>query len=424
MHDSGEVNEQGDCHPGTRVSVQQVILRWADNPHPGFFVNWLFGAAGAGKSAIMRTVAKVLEEQGKLLGTFFCIRSSRRRSDGYLIIPTIVEQIIRRIPSLGPSVQQAFDVDPGLLAKTMSTQAMRLIVEPLNSIDPIERAHLPSVILLDGIDEINGFTSQERIIETLAAINDHLDTPLHFLIASRPEPLIRAAFDKFMPHLWSPIALGELFKPDEDIDVFYIDHFRMIRDEGRHYNLAPDWPGFPIRRQLVVKGSGQFIFASTVVGVVGDPSSPLTPQERLDLVLNITRRDDLRPLERLDLLYVTVLRQIPEAARAEVLSILALILMPDIYFKTPESIDAVFCYTHGTSRQRMCQLHSVLKIPTKDTDEFSSLHATLGDFVFDKTRSGQFGFHVDKEELRRDLLIRIVTAVFSFPERMCGAHCP
>ena len=59
----------------------------------------------------------------------------------------------------------------------------------------------------------------------------------------------------------------------------------------------------------MVKGSGQFIFASVVVGFVGDSTSALSPQERLDLVLEVVEREGLRPLERLDLLYPTVLSQ-------------------------------------------------------------------------------------------------------------------
>jgi len=61
-----------------------MIKRWAENRSPTFFVDWLSGAAGAGKSAIMRTMAKTLDREGKYLGGFFCFRSSKRRNDGAL----------------------------------------------------------------------------------------------------------------------------------------------------------------------------------------------------------------------------------------------------------------------------------------------------------------------------------------------------
>jgi len=64
MHDSGEVDAQGYCHPGTRYMIQEMIKDWADNPSPEFFITWLLGA---GKSAIMRTMVKTLEQGGNAL---------------------------------------------------------------------------------------------------------------------------------------------------------------------------------------------------------------------------------------------------------------------------------------------------------------------------------------------------------------------
>ena len=423
MHDSGEVNEQGHCYPGTRVLVQQVIKRWVDDRHPDFLITGLLGAAGAGKSAIMRTVAKTLDAQGLLLGSFFCLRGSTRRNDAQLVIPTLVDQIIQHVPSLHAIVQQAFDDTPGLLSKTMKLQATRLIIEPLNSVEPSERDEMPHVILLDGLDEINGVPAQQEILKLLAFINDCLVFPLHILIASRPEPPIREAFDEHMGRHWTPLDLDGNFKPDEDIHIFYVAHFRDIRERHPHLKLASAWPGDAVRRKLVVKGSGQFIFASVVVAVVGDPTSTFSPQERLDIILEVVKRNDLRPLERLDLLYVSVFHQIPEADRAEVLLLLAIILKigsPD--FRTPQCLDAVFCYPSGTTRQRLRHLHSVLEIPKEDDGEFRSLHATLGDFVFDKSRSERFLCHVDKTVMEEEFYVRLVRSVLTDAPRIVGEY--
>jgi len=59
-----------------------------------------------------------------------------------------------------------------------------------------------------------------------------------------------------------------------------------------------------------------------------DPSSTLSPQERLAHILAVTEREDLEPFEHLDLLYVVVLNQIPKASCSEVLRILRQIHMP------------------------------------------------------------------------------------------------
>ena len=63
---------------------------------------------------------------------------------------------------------------------------------------------------------------------------------------------------------------------------------------------------------------------------------------------------------------------------------------------TPQGLDALFCFPTGTTRQRLCNLHSILKFPEDDKEGFSPSHATLGELVFNRSRSERFGFHVDK----------------------------
>jgi len=323
-------------------------------------------------------------------------------------------------PPLHPLVYKAFEDNKGLITKAMDIQVLKLIIKPLNSINPIKRPQWPYVVLLDAIDEINGVAVQKAIIRVFAYINRHLFSPLHFLLASRPEPPILEAFDEFMGDRWTALELDESMNPNDDIDIFYIDHFQKIGERNPHLPLG--WPGVSVRRILVEKGSGKFIFASVVVGVIGDPSSPLTPQERLDLVLEVTKRDGLWPLERLDLLYVTVLNQIPETARSQVLRILAVILAAGVTLQkllpTPRLLDALFCLPSGTTRHHLSNLHSILKIPRRDDHVISPQHATLGDFVFEKVRSGQFGFHVDRTSLEEDTVLQIAEALQSNPEQM------
>jgi len=332
--------------------------------------------------------------------------------------------MIARIAHLRPLVYQAFQDDQGLLTKTKEIQATKLIIEPLNSIDPTERSRWPYIIILDGLDEISGVTAQQEITKIFAYINDHLVAPLHILVASRPEPPILQAFDKFLDRQYTPLELDESLNPDDDIEVFYVDQFRDIRDRYPHLNLPVDWPGPPVRQHLVEKGSGKFIFASVVVGVVGNPTSAPSPQELLELVLKVTEKDDLRLLERLDSLYVTVLEQILEADRAQVLHILSMVVARGDTFQglrpTPRFLDALFSYPPGTTRHRLCHFQSVLTIPDDDDSIISPQHATLGDFIFSKARSGRFGFHIDRALMVEDIIVQIGTSLVSNFDPMAG----
>jgi hypothetical protein len=65
------------CMEGTRQEIIHKIFQWIDggSDKP---VCWLNGAAGAGKSAISRTVARLCEESNRLCASFFFFRAAGR----------------------------------------------------------------------------------------------------------------------------------------------------------------------------------------------------------------------------------------------------------------------------------------------------------------------------------------------------------
>ncbi|KDR80401.1 hypothetical protein GALMADRAFT_1196040 [Galerina marginata CBS 339.88] len=56
MHDSAERYPAGRCHRGTREESTNAILDWIIDQNPTYDVLWLYWPAGAGKSAIMKTI--------------------------------------------------------------------------------------------------------------------------------------------------------------------------------------------------------------------------------------------------------------------------------------------------------------------------------------------------------------------------------
>ena len=64
LHNSGEVSHQlPKCHPGTRVAILNHLIAWALALTHTYPIIWLHGPAGAGKSAIQRTIAQFLYER-------------------------------------------------------------------------------------------------------------------------------------------------------------------------------------------------------------------------------------------------------------------------------------------------------------------------------------------------------------------------
>ncbi|KAJ6465466.1 hypothetical protein C8R45DRAFT_787194, partial [Mycena sanguinolenta] len=57
IHDSTDSFMEPKCHPETRTQMLEDLRKWALDPRPKTTILWLYGPAGAGKSAIMRTLA-------------------------------------------------------------------------------------------------------------------------------------------------------------------------------------------------------------------------------------------------------------------------------------------------------------------------------------------------------------------------------
>ena len=64
------------------------------------FIMWLYGAAGAGKSAIAQTIAELCEEYKILLASFFFFRADSLRSNSKQLVATIAHQIATVIPGV------------------------------------------------------------------------------------------------------------------------------------------------------------------------------------------------------------------------------------------------------------------------------------------------------------------------------------
>jgi len=325
--------------------------------------------------------------------------------------------MIRLLPSLADLVECAMQEDPHLLSKALEYQAARLIVEPLAALDaPFDS--IAFVILIDGLDELSSVDQQVAILKVVAFLSEHIPFSVRFLLASRAEAHIRHAFehDASLTGRCAFLCIDEGFAADDDITIFYVDHFSAIQRAHPELRLPVDWPGRPTINQLVVKGSRQFIFAAIVVRFICDSSSVLTPPERLRIVLDNAMQDNLRPLDQLDLLYATVLQSVPKQHRSEVLGIVAIILLPGTRWATTRLLDTLLCFPPGTTLSRLRHLHSILKIPASGTEDITSFHATLPEFLFTRTRSEPFGLYVDMGVLRQDFLLQIVTASFTSAE--------
>jgi len=384
------------CHPNTRVAVIKRLLSWIKGEiDPDALILWLYGAAGAGKSAIAHTLAEICETDGLLLATFFFWKTAAERSNIDRFIATIAYQIARAIPASRPLIEAAIRADPMIFKQSVDVQLAKLIIEPIQYLHStgFNFKDSPFVIIIDGLDECRGKDIQSGLVKSLAAAFRHSPFRTRILIASRPEVYLQSTFNlsPLQPHL-SRLALSSDYSAEEDIQRFLEDSFVKIRHE---HPLAPyipsSWPSAYVLRELIEKSSGQFIFASTTVKYAGGDPFEL-PTRRLDVIrrLQPPRSDEDVPYAELDSLYHHVLSGVRDIEKVK--HVLGVLIVVDPVIKwgahTTQSMDDLFFWQHGETKACLSPLESI--IGYDEMGRISIFHASLSDFLLDPSRSHQF----------------------------------
>ena len=95
FHNSGERFDPPKCHPRTRTHILNKIMDWVVGK-VGWdgFIKWLYGPAGAGKSAIAQTIAEMCHAHHLLLATFFFSRTDPKRNNEKCPVASIAYQIV------------------------------------------------------------------------------------------------------------------------------------------------------------------------------------------------------------------------------------------------------------------------------------------------------------------------------------------
>jgi len=386
------------CHPNTRVAVINRLISWIKGDIDfDALILWLYGAAGAGKSAIAHTLAKICEEYGCLLATFFFWKTAAERNDISRFVATIAYQVACAIPASRPVIEIAVDANPMIFTQSVDVQLEKLIVEPMQHLHStgFDFKDSPFVIIIDGLDECQGNDIQSGLVKSLASA--FRDSAFHIciLITSRPEVYLQSTFNfpSLQPHL-SRLALSDEYSAYDDILRFLEDSFNKIRCEHPLASYIPSsWPSADILRELTWKSSGQFVFASTTVKYTGGDPYEL-PTRRLDVIrrLQPSRGEGDLPYAELNSLYHHVLSNVRDIERVkDVLGVL-IIARPVMgqlsAFDTTQSIDEFFHWNPGETKACLSPLESI--IGCDGGGSISIFHASLSDFLLDPSRSHQF----------------------------------
>jgi len=394
FHNSAERFDPPKCYPKTREAILAKIEAWVkERPeNEDRLVLWMYGPAGAGKTAIAQSIAELCE--AFLAASFFFSRTAQGRSDNSRLVATIVWQLIKAIPEIREIVLSALEYDPTLLSQTPATQMKALIVDPMNQVPMNRLAKHSRLVIIDGLDECFPPESQNDILDILSTSLQDLKTPLYFLIASRPHTNIRYAFNSnAFCSIIHTLPLEHDYQSTEDIRHYLTSSFGEIR--SKHVYLLSSWPNADDIEVLVEKSSGQFIYAATVIRYIARGHHG--HEKRLNFVLKLRSPDNSAPpFAMLDALYLQIFRSVGKDEIEKVMEILGALVLLKEDIKRLEDLEEFFSYRPGELASIMGDMTALVHIPDSRSEHVKIYHASLPDFLLDPIRSQSFHLHAAK----------------------------
>ena len=393
MYNAGyKAGHHDTCLPGTRESVLDGILQWAEDPQDKH-VFWLNGLAGTGKSTIAQTFSEMAAKAGILGASFFCSRDYLDRRELRNIFPTLAYQLACRYPTFRQHIIRVIRREPTVASNSLISQLEDLIVGPLSS------SNISCVIVVEALDECVDDQPASAILSVLARHVKEMQFA-KFFITGRPEPRIRTGFRlPLLEPLTHTFLLHEV-KPssvDEDIRLYLEEKLTAVSRLRSGLDLSSPWPCGEDLTTLTKKSSGLFIFASTLVRFI--ESEHYEPNRRLQLI--VTAKDYAHVGRAgIDALYTQILvhafSDVMDLSFFDnlrrVLGLVVVAFNPLSRAQIAEilGVDASLITTY------LRHLHSVLLIPNSNqgSKEIRVFHKSFPDFLQDNRRCPEQKFHI------------------------------
>ncbi|KAJ7628894.1 WD40-repeat-containing domain protein [Roridomyces roridus] len=275
----GFVHEPQECMADTRVDILRVITDWARTADgPNTF--WLRGHPGTGKSAIAATVRTILHGERRLGASFFFRREDSATQTPKALWCSIAHDLALQSPVIirPKIIEQLRDqkVEPNSWGYT--DVLSKLITGPLE-LPPGEDDDRPLVVVIDALDECGGFEHwqpyQKQVIPVLSRLQS-LRLRIKIFITSRNDAYIKSVLGSNGLHDCQVLEVGDntTSKSTEDIKKYLEHGFADIAAEST--TIKQPWPDPASLQLLANTAAGLFIWASTVLKLVGDGNPPKT----------------------------------------------------------------------------------------------------------------------------------------------------
>ncbi len=369
---------------------------------------WVNGAAGSGKSAIGRSISERCLSLGTPITRFFFFRTDPTRNDLKHIAATLAYQLIETIPALESIIIPKIQRDALIFNKSLETQFETLIFSSLIQLQESWTETKTVVFLLDGVDECIGHGEQAKLIRTITNFVMKQSFPMIVFFGSRAESQLCVEFrSPVLSDILLQFPLDTDYRADEDILLFLNDSFEKIKSTHSFGSKLCDsnWPAQGDIEEIMRKGSGQFIYASTAINFIS--LADQNPVQQLKIVLDLNPPRILKPFAQLDTLYRHIFSQVVDIEAASL--VLGYTMFTNEIFSFPLGIptlrNAGDIMTIDEIKVALSALASVLTYDSK-ANTIRFLHASLPDFLVDRDRSQ--AYYIDRATWCTNMSILVI----------------
>ncbi|KAH6977823.1 hypothetical protein EDB82DRAFT_502657 [Fusarium venenatum] len=431
-YDSHANEHEARCHPQTRVDLLAQIYKWANDPDSEC-IYWLQGMAGTGKSTISRTVAYELSCKEALGASFFFKRGEGDRGRAARFFPTIAIQLVRRLPSLIPHIQDAIETDSHIGEMAVSKQFENLIRLPLTKIPSNPQNSPTVVIVIDALDECDQERDMQAIVGLMSRVKEVTSVRVKFFVTSRPEIPVYVEFRRICePYKDFILHLVDEHTIEHDITAFLNSKLAEIRNDYNVYPLSgqqlpESWPSRMEVHDLAKMAIPLFIFAATVCQLIQNKKHG-DPEENLNRILERTSGTQISQLNELYLFVLEQLLDGSDDSGEELLIQFREIVGAIVTLASPLSA-ACLAQLLGIAEKRIRRmvglLPSVLYLPSESSAPVKPLHLSFRDFLINRDKSGQFW--IDEKKTHKKLAFRCLQMLMNnncLKEDICDLAVP
>lgn len=358
---------------------------------------WLSGPAGAGKSAIAQTVAERCKEHGIHSANFFFFRGDGTRNHVQPLVATLVYQLFDYYRPLKAGIAELLVAKPLICKASIAEQFKSLLSYPLQAIQ--HTLSQPIILIIDGLDECDDERNQEQILVALHALVENDDSPFRVMVASREEHHLKMTFNKFGASVKSLFLNGE-YRPQDDIRRFVIAKFDEIRRvHSLAHTLSLRWPTKADIDAITDKSSGQFIYAATVMRYI--QYSTASPALSLLTVYGMRPSADHSAYAQLDAVYSHIFSKAHNIWAVRLI-LCAHFVMESTFAKGDfRNLALLLEYDMDEIKSIFADLAAIIQVADGLHLKLVFYHASLSDYLTDKSRSGIY--HVNVGEIASEL---------------------